>query len=188
MPDQRERTRRSVLLYAGGALATALTTPLLTAPALAAIHYPFAARSIWLHNLHTGEHLNSVYWEDGKYVPETLRRVNWVLRDHRTEEVCRISPELVDLLAALRSKLRTREPFQVLSGYRSPSTNALLAAMTDGVAQNSLHMHGKAIDIRVPDRSLVKVHRAAMALEAGGVGYYPRSDFVHIDVGRVRRW
>jgi uncharacterized protein YcbK (DUF882 family) len=183
MPEQREHTRRALLFLAGGALATALA-----APAIAASHRPFQARSIALHNLHTGEHVNSVYWQEGSYVPETLHRVNWVLRDHRTEEVCRISPELVDLLAQLRLKLRTRDPFEVISGYRSPSTNAMLAAATDGVAQNSLHMRGKAIDIRVPDRSLVKVHRAAMALDLGGVGYYPRSDFVHVDVGRIRRW
>jgi uncharacterized protein YcbK (DUF882 family) len=183
MPDHREHTRRAVLFMTGGALASALA-----APAIASTHRPFSARSIALHNLHTGERVNSIYWEEGKYIPETLHRVNWVLRDYRTEEVFRISPELVDLLARLQLRLRSREPYQVISGYRSPSTNAMLAAMTDGVAQNSLHMHGKAIDIRVPDRSLVKVHRAAMELEAGGVGYYPRSDFVHVDVGRVRRW
>jgi uncharacterized protein YcbK (DUF882 family) len=183
MPGQRKHTRRAVLLLASGALATVLA-----GPAAEAAHRPFAARSIALHNLHTGERFNSVYWEQGAYIPESLHRLNWLLRDHRTEEACRINPELIDVLAQLHQKLRTREPFQVLSGYRSPSTNAMLAAMTDGVAQNSLHMHGKAIDIRVPDRSLVKVHRAAVALEAGGVGYYPRSDFVHIDVGRVRQW
>jgi len=88
----------------------------------------------------------------------------------------------------LQIKLRTREPFQVFSGYRCPATNAMLASMTDGVAQNSLHMQGMAVDIRVPDRSLVKVQRAALSLEAGGVGFYPRSDFVHVDVGRVRHW
>lgn len=168
---------------AGGTLAAAVARPV-----AAAAWRPVIARSIALHNLHTGEHVNSVYWENGKYVPETLQRINWVLRDFRTDEVCKISPDLLELLARLHDKLRSREPFQVISGYRSPATNAMLAEMTDGVAQNSLHMQGMAIDIRVPDRSLVKVHRAAVSLAAGGVGFYPRSDFVHVDIGRVRRW
>jgi uncharacterized protein YcbK (DUF882 family) len=182
MTDRREHTRRAMLYLAGGVLASALA-----GPASAAWH-PVQSRSVALHNLHTGERVNDVYWENGKYVPETLHRINWVLRDYHTDEVCPISPELVELLSQLHDKLRSREPFQVLSGYRCPATNAMLAEFTDGVAQNSLHMQGMAIDIRVPDRSLVKVHRAALGLEAGGVGFYPRSDFVHVDVGRVRRW
>jgi uncharacterized protein YcbK (DUF882 family) len=183
MADHQAHTRRALLRIAGGALASALAWP-----AMAARRSSLPPRSIRLHNLHTGERLESIFWADGRYLPETMRRVNWVLRDHHTDEVCEIDPDLVETLALLHDKLRTREPFQVLSGYRTAATNAMLAEYTDGVAQNSLHIQGMAIDIRVPDRSLVKVHRAALALEAGGVGYYPRSDFVHIDVGRVRRW
>src|SRR5271165_3837242 len=102
MPEQREHTRRAVLFLAGGALAAAVAGP--------------AARAIALHNIHTGEHINSVYYADGKYVPETLRRVNWLLRDHRTDETYRMKPGLLDLLAKLHERLRTREPFQVLCG------------------------------------------------------------------------
>jgi uncharacterized protein YcbK (DUF882 family) len=183
MADRGEHTRRAALFLAGGVLASALA-----GPASAAIWHPVQARSIALHNVHTGERVNNVYWENGKYVPETMHAINWVLRDFHTDEVLPIRPELVELLSHLHERLRSREPFQVLSGYRCPATNAMLAEFTDGVAQNSLHMQGMAIDIRVPDRSLVKVHRAALSLEAGGVGFYPRSDFVHVDVGRVRRW
>ena len=99
-----------------------------------------------------------------------------------------MDPRLLDLLVELRARLRTTAPFHVISGYRSPATNAMLAATTEGVASNSLHMDGMAIDIRVPNRPLRQLHQVALNLEAGGVGYYPRSDFVHVDTGRVRRW
>jgi uncharacterized protein YcbK (DUF882 family) len=183
MTDQPKPTRRNLVIGLAAAAALVVTIP----SALAA-RRQVGIRSLALNNLHTGERINTVYWHDGRYVPEALRNINWVLRDHHTDQVCRINPELLDLLTQLQTKLRTREPFQIFSGYRSPATNAMLAAMTDGVAQNSLHMQGMAVDIRVPDRSLVKVQRAALSLEAGGVGFYPRSDFVHVDVGRVRRW
>jgi uncharacterized protein YcbK (DUF882 family) len=183
MTEQPRPTRRNLVIGLAATAAIMVAIP----PALAA-RRPFGIRSLALNNLHTGERVNTVYWQDGKYVPEALRHINWVLRDHHTDEVCRIDPDLLDLLTQLQIKLRTREPFQIFSGYRCPATNAMLASMTDGVAQNSLHMQGMAVDIRVPDRSLVKVQRAALSLEAGGVGFYPRSDFVHVDVGRVRRW
>jgi uncharacterized protein YcbK (DUF882 family) len=183
MTDQPKPTRRHLVIGLAAVAALVIAIP----PALAA-RRQLGIRSLALNNLHTGERVNTVYWHDGKYIPEALRHINWVLRDHHTDEVCRINPELLDVLTQLQLKLRTREPFQIFSGYRSPATNTMLAAMTDGVAQNSLHMQGMAADIRVPDRSLVKVQRAALSLEAGGVGFYPRSDFVHVDIGRVRRW
>src|SRR5438445_427279 len=183
MTDQPKHTRRHVVLGLASAAFAAATVP----TALAA-RRPIGLRSVALKNLHTGEHLNTVYWAEGRYVPDAMRRINWLLRDHYTDEVRRIDPELLDLLTKLQAKLRTREPFQILSGYRSPATNAMLASMTDGVAQHSLHMQGMAVDIRVPDRSLVKVQHAALSLAAGGVGFYPRSDFVHVDVGRIRHW
>jgi uncharacterized protein YcbK (DUF882 family) len=145
-------------------------------------------RAIAFENVHTGEKINSVYWEGGRYHPEVLRKINWVLRDHHNDRVHPIDPNLLDLLHQLQERLRTREPFQIVSGYRSPETNAMLAATTDGVAQNSLHMQGMATDLRLPGRNLSRVHRAAMNLELGGVGYYPRSDFIHVDTGRVRYW
>jgi len=139
-------------------------------------------------NLHTDETLDIVYWADGSYEPGALRRIDHLLRDFRSGDIHRIDPRLLDLLVDLRARLRTTAPFHVISGYRSPATNAMLASYSDGVASGSLHMDGMAIDIRVPSRSLHQVHQVALNLEAGGVGYYPRSDFVHVDTGRIRRW
>ncbi len=129
MTDQPKHTRRNVILGLAAAGFAAATIP----PAIAA-RRPIGLRTVALKNIHTGEHLNTVYWADGKYVPDAMKRINWVLRDHHTDEVRRISPDLLDLLTKLQAKLRTREPFQVVSAYRSPATNAMLAAMTDGVA------------------------------------------------------
>lgn len=140
------------------------------------------------HNTHTGERLDVVYAEQGRYQEEALSAIDHLLRDHRTGEVAPIDRKLLDTLARLRASLDTAQPFQVISGYRSPATNAKLAAASSGVARRSLHLEGRAIDIRVPGRSLEEVRRAAISLEAGGVGYYRSSDFVHIDTGRVRTW
>lgn len=145
-------------------------------------------RSLAFHNLHTGESLQAVYWDRGGYVPDALEAVNHVLRDFRNNEVHPIEPRLLDLLAILSSRVETRAPFQVISGYRSPATNAMLAARSDGVAKSSLHMNGLAIDIRLGDVPLDRLHAEALAIGGGGVGYYPSSDFVHVDVGRVRHW
>ena len=145
-------------------------------------------RRVALHNLHTGEALDTVYWQGGAFVPDALAAVNHVLRDFRTGDVHPIDPRLVDLLRTLSSQVGTTRPFQVISGYRSPAPNAMLHAHSDGVATGSLHMQGMAIDIRLADVDLDQLHRAALSLSAGGVGYYPSSDFVHVDVGRVRRW
>lgn len=145
-------------------------------------------QALVFRNLHTGEFLDTVYRIDGRYVPTALKRVDWVLRDYRTDEVREIDRGLLDLLSSLRDTLDTREPFEVISGYRSPATNARLVATTDGVAPGSLHVVGMAIDIRVPGRSLETLRAAAKSLRGGGVGYYPKSDFVHVDVGRVRYW
>jgi uncharacterized protein YcbK (DUF882 family) len=145
-------------------------------------------RSIQFHNLHTGERLRTVYWADGGYVPDALAEVDYILRDFRAEKVHPIDPRLVDLLHALHRSLDTQEPFGVISGYRTPRTNAMLAAHSRGVALHSMHIEGKAVDIRVPGRSTRAVRDAALALQGGGVGYYPVSRFVHVDVGRVRRW
>jgi uncharacterized protein YcbK (DUF882 family) len=117
-----------------------------------------------------------------------MQRIEWLLRDHRTDEVHTIDPNLLDLLVDLQSRLHTHAPFEVLSGYRSLLTNAMLANISDGVAQNSLHIEGQAVDIRVPGRGLHHVRAAAVSLRGGGVGYYPHSDFVHIDTGRIRYW
>jgi uncharacterized protein YcbK (DUF882 family) len=145
-------------------------------------------RSLKFYALHTGESLTTTYWENGRYIPEELDRVNYVLRDFRANEVKPIDPSLLELLTRIQYRLSTNEPFQVISGYRSPLTNAMLHANSEGVAVHSLHIEGKAIDISVPGRSLVQLRGAALAQQAGGVGYYPKSDFVHVDTGRVRYW
>jgi uncharacterized protein YcbK (DUF882 family) len=147
-----------------------------------------APRTVAFHNLHTGESLEATYWDRGTYVPDALSAVNHVLRDFRTGDVHDIDPRLLDLLTRLSSRVEARAPFQVISGYRSPATNAMLRANSDGVAKGSLHMQGLAIDIRLADVALDRLHGAALELGAGGVGYYPVSDFVHVDVGRVRHW
>jgi uncharacterized protein YcbK (DUF882 family) len=188
MTDRPVVTRRSILSAAAVAIPIALVIPAAIAPPAEAARRTMASRTIFLDNVHTGERLKAVYWADGRYFPDQLRRISWLLRDHHRDEACPIDPELIDLLARLHQRLSTSEPFQILSGYRSAATNAMLAAQTDGVAQNSLHMQGMAVDICVPGRNLVKVRRAAVAMQAGGVGFYPRSGFVHVDVGRVRYW
>lgn len=174
--------RRRFLAGAGAVLAVA---------PFAAAHAEIAhlgARSLSFDNLHTGEKLSIDYWTDGEYIPDALQTINHLLRDYRNGEVHVIEPKLLDLLTILRARLDSREPFQVISGYRSPATNAMLHAESSGVAAKSLHMKGMAIDIRVADRSLQNLHDSALSLHAGGVGYYPKSDFVHVDVGRVRMW
>ena len=145
-------------------------------------------RSLSFHNLHTGESLKTVYWQQGDYLPSSLADINRVLRDHRTGERHDIDPGLLDLLCDLRLRLDTRESLQIISGYRSPSTNAMLHANSDGVATRSLHLDGKAVDIRIRGRALSLLRKTALAMKGGGVGYYPSSDFVHVDVGRVRSW
>jgi uncharacterized protein YcbK (DUF882 family) len=159
---------------------------LVCGPARAAL--AAAPRSLQFESLHTGERLTATYWAAGGYVPEELRRINQVLRDHRTGDVKPIDPGLLDLLVTLRERLDTQAPFQIISAYRSPATNAMLAEHSSGVARQSLHTQGLAIDIRVPGRTLAAVRDAALGLRGGGVGFYPRSDFVHVDVGRVRAW
>ena len=147
----------------------------------------FGPRSITLNNLHTDEKLEAVYWENGRYVPDALDAVNKVLRDFRTGDVHPIEPRLLDLITDLRARLGSKQPFQVISGYRSPQTNAMLREQSAEVAQHSLHMDGKAIDLFLEDVPLDRLRLAALDLSRGGVGYYP-GRFVHMDVGPVRHW
>lgn len=148
-----------------------------------------AERSLSMLNTHTGERLKEVvYWEQGSYLPDALQEINYVLRDHRTDEIHVIDPNTLDLMTAIARKVGARHPFEIISGYRSPQTNALLRSHGTGVAKHSLHMQGKAVDLRLPGISLHSVRKAALDLHRGGVGYYPESDFVHVDTGRVRTW
>ncbi len=186
--------RRAFLRMGGGALITAIGSSLavpalaqVAAPALTGLK-PTGCRNLALQSLHTGEKVNVDYWIDGSYVPDALTEINRVLRDHRNNEVHTMEPKLLDLLTSLRARLETSSGFQVISGYRSPQTNAMLHEKSSGVAAKSLHMLGQAIDIRVPGCALDHLHQSALAMAAGGVGYYPKSNFVHVDVGRVRHW
>ena len=145
-------------------------------------------RCVAMNNLHTGEQLQAVYWEQGQYIPDVLDAVNLHLRDFRTGDVHPIDPRLLDVLDAVTVLTGASAPFQVISGYRSPATNALLRERSEEVAKKSFHMSGMAIDIRLPDVDLAHLQAAALTLGLGGVGYYPESNFVHVDVGPVREW
>jgi len=145
-------------------------------------------RKISLDNTHTGETLTTVYWQKGDYIDGALQEVDYIMRDFRTGDVHPIDPRLLDLLNGLHRKVGSRKPYQIVSGYRSPETNAELAEHSDGVAKRSLHMQGMAMDLRLGDVRLKTLRKAAVSLEAGGVGYYPNSNFIHVDVGRVRTW
>ena len=141
-----------------------------------------------LLNLHTGEKADVVLIDGGRRLPDALGEIARVLRDHRNGEVHPIDEAVLDQLVKLRAVLGTTQPFHVISGFRSPASNAQLAAQGRAVARNSLHTQGRAIDLRVPGLDLRELHRAALDLQAGGVGFYARSGFVHVDSGRVRRW
>jgi uncharacterized protein YcbK (DUF882 family) len=145
-------------------------------------------RSLSFTHLHTNERLSIVYFRNGEYSQEALAALNHLLRDFRTGEEHAIDPALFDLLHALADATGTGQPYQIVSGFRSPLTNAALRQRSEGVAARSLHMVGQAIDIRLGDVPLAKVKAAALALRRGGVGYYPASNFVHVDTGRVRSW
>jgi uncharacterized protein YcbK (DUF882 family) len=175
-------------LPALGRCASLTATPLITAPMVTAPLTSSSMRSVSMKNLHTGESMEGVYWDDGDYVPEVLEAVNLHLRDYRTGAVHPIDPRLLDLLDAVSTRTETKSPFQVISGYRSPETNAMLCERSGEVAKKSLHIQGMAIDIRLADVELDRLHAAALSLGRGGVGYYPESNFVHIDVGPVRSW
>lgn len=166
-----------------GVLAAAL--PL---PAMANAWQAAPERRLRFHNLHTGENLDLAYWVQGDYVPESLAEINHVLRDYRNDQVAAIDTGLLDLLNRVNLALGATQPFQVISGYRSPATNHMLAEHSSGVAKHSLHMEGKAIDIRIPGIQLADLRKTGLMLHGGGVGYYPDSNFVHLDVGRVRTW
>ena len=146
-------------------------------------------RSLSFYNTHTGESATVEYCHAGRLIPDALAKIDNILRDHRTGETKAIDVRLLDLLHGLARKTGTNAPFHIISGYRSPQTNAVLREHGGGgVAANSLHLQGKAIDIRVPGIKLRDLYRAAIDLGGGGVGIYPESDFVHVDVGRVRTW
>jgi uncharacterized protein YcbK (DUF882 family) len=162
--------------------------PVSTAPVGASAGAVVEPRWVKLRNVHTDEKLEAVYWEKGEYVPDAVAALNKVLRDYRNDEVHPMDTRLYDLLGQIQARTGSKDAFQVISGYRSPATNRLLAERSGEVAKRSLHMDGKAMDIYLEDVALEHVRAAARDLGRGGVGYYPTSKFVHVDVGPVRQW
>ncbi len=182
VPAGGSATRRGFLRLCAGTFAG------LAAPAVLARSAGIPERSLSFLNLHTGEQLVATYWANGGYLRQARAEIDHLLRDHRTGDVHPIDARLLDLLFALQQRLDARQAFHVISGYRSPATNRKLRRRSGGVAKRSLHMQGRAIDVRVPGCELKRLRAAALSLRAGGVGYYPRSGFVHLDTGRFRHW
>lgn len=145
-------------------------------------------RRIRMYSGRTGESINTIYWIDGKYVDEALNEVTRFMRDWRSNAVKPIDRRTIDIAAAAHNLMDIDEPYMLLSGYRTPQTNAMLRSHSKGVAKHSLHMKGQAADLRLKSRSVNQMYKAAMACHAGGVGKYSRSDFVHMDCGPVRTW
>lgn len=146
------------------------------------------ARKITFRNAHTGEIFSGVYRVGDKYLPDAFDKINIVLRDFRSNEMFPIDPRAIDIIYSVHNLTQQSEPYEVLSGYRCPKTNAALRSQSEGVAKNSLHMTGQAIDLRLPGFDTKQIRNLAISLKAGGVGYYPKSNFVHMDTGGVRTW
>ena len=182
-------TRRAVLCKAFGLAAGAAAAGVALSPARAVAAIRFSPpRELSFLNLHTGERLKAEYWSNGRYNHDALNSINWLMRDYRNNATHMIDPRLLDLIHVLHDKVRSSEPFHVISGYRSPQTNAMLHERSCGVAKNSMHLQGRAIDIRLPGMGLKHLQDAALSLKGGGVGYYPSDDFVHVDTGPLRHW
>jgi len=145
-------------------------------------------RRLDFHHTHTGKRLDVAYKRNGKYVPDALNEINAFLQDFRTGESAEIDPQLLDLIYDLRQEFGGEGTYEVISAYRSPKTNDMLRSRSSGVAKNSQHLVGKAIDVRLTGVELPKLRDTAIAMQRGGVGYYERSNFIHVDTGRVRRW
>lgn len=178
-------SRRGIL---GVFAATTVTAAPVMANAFGFLRGAGDMRRIRMYSGRTGESIDTVYWVDGKYIREALNEINIFMRDWRTGQAIGIDPRTIDIAAASHRMLQTNEPYMMLSGYRSPKTNAMLRSRSGGVAKNSLHMVGKAADLRLKSRSVNQMYSAAMACKAGGVGKYSRSNFVHMDCGPVRSW
>jgi uncharacterized protein YcbK (DUF882 family) len=178
MNHRRSFLRKSV------AVASALSMPALARAAVAAPH----ERILRFHNTHTGESLKSVFWAEGQFIPEALQDINTLLRDHRSNTIATIDPDLLLLVEKVSAQFGSNNIVHIISAYRSPESNRKLAEASGGVAKHSMHMEGKAIDLRIPRVDLKQVHKYALGLKGGGVGYYQDSQFVHMDTGRVRHW
>lgn len=190
--DSASLVSRRKILGLGALAAGTLAASSIINPASAAIFSRGdrfdGARRITFRNSHTGEIFSGVYRVGDKYLPDAFERINIVLRDFRTNELFPIDPRVIDIIYSVHNLTQRDEPYEVLSGYRCPKTNAGLRSHSEGVAKNSLHMTGQAIDLRLPGFETKQIRKLAVSLKAGGVGYYPKSDFVHMDTGDVRTW
>jgi uncharacterized protein YcbK (DUF882 family) len=176
--------QRRSFLKSSVVMASALSVPAFAKAATTAPN----ERMLRLYNTHTGESIKRVFWAEGQFIPDALQDINKLLRDHRNDTIAQMDPKLLVLLDQVSNKFGDEHVLHVISGYRSPESNQKLAAASGGVAKHSLHMEGKAIDVRLPHGDLAKLHKVALAARAGGVGYYPDSQFVHMDTGRLRHW
>ncbi len=178
-------TRRSVL---GAFAATAVAAAPTFANAAGFLRGAGDIRRIKMYSGRTGERIDMIYWIEGNYIKDAVSELNYFMRDWRTDGVKSMDLRTVDIMAASHNLLDVSEPYMLLSGYRSPQTNAMLRRTSSGVAKNSLHMSGKAADMRLKSRSVAQMFKAAVACRAGGVGKYSRSNFVHMDCGPIRQW
>jgi uncharacterized protein YcbK (DUF882 family) len=190
MPVKPEEDKRIVLSRRSFLASVAGAAMSMAAPTVIASVAPATARDreLSFYNTHTGENLSTTFWSDGNYLDEGIEEISWLLRDHRADKASTMDPKLLDLLYQLQQKVEQRGEFHVISGYRSPATNDMLSKLSSGVAKRSYHMLGQAIDVRLPGFDTQQLKQAAIALKGGGVGYYSSSDFVHLDVGKVRYW
>ncbi|KLQ32888.1 YcbK family protein [Enterobacter hormaechei] len=182
--DKFDANRRKLLALGGVALGAAAILP---TPAFATLSTP-RPRILTLNNLHTGETLKAEFFDGRGYIQDELARLNHFFRDFRANKIKAIDPGLFDQLYRLQGLLGTKRPVQLISGYRSLDTNNELRAHSRGVAKKSYHTKGQAMDFHIEGVSLANIRKAALSMCAGGVGYYPRSNFVHIDTGPVRHW
>ncbi len=168
--------------------ATTLTAAPFSANAFGILRGAGDIRRLRMYSGRTGESLNTIYWIEGEYIEESLKEINNFMRDWRTDDVVNMDRRNVDILSASQNLLDSSEAFTLFSGYRSPKTNAMLRKRGNGVAKKSLHLQGKAADVHLTSRSVGQIAKAAAACNAGGVGRYSSSQFVHMDCGPVRSW
>lgn len=182
----RRLSRRSLLIGAGAAGAAIMTAQV--AGAASPRRYG-AVRSLAFDNTWTGEKIRVTYYENGRYIEDAMHALDRMMRDHLSNSVVEMDPRLYDLLADLHALMDSNQPFQLVSGYRSPATNTMLANKSRAVARNSYHLRGWAADVRLPGRDLRQLARGAISLKRGGVGMYSRrSNFIHVDSGPIRKW
>ncbi len=178
-------TRRALL---GAFAATTVTAAPVYSSAFGFLRGAGDVRRLKMYSGRTGENIDMIYWIEGEYIKESLKEINYFMRDWRQNSATKMDTRTIDIMSAAHNLMKTTEPYMLLSGYRSPKTNAMLRSRSGGVAKNSLHMKGQAADLRLKSRSVGQMARAAAACSAGGVGRYSRSDFVHMDCGTVRTW